>query len=60
MDPDQGGEQEGGGGVGGNEGMGDADEANEKDDVLSFVSFSSKKKTKEPWSPPSFSPGDDI
>ena len=31
MDPDQGGELEGGGGVGGNEGIRDADDANEKD-----------------------------
>ena len=30
MDPDQGGEQKGEGGVGGNEGIGDADDADEK------------------------------
>ena len=52
MDPDQGGEQEGGGGVGGNEGIGDTDDANEKDTAWSFVSFSSEKETKEPWSSP--------
>ena len=60
MDPYQGGEKEGGGGVGGNEGIGDADDANEKDAASSFVSFSSEKETKEPWPPPSSSPGDDV
>ena len=59
MDPDQRGEQEGGGGVGGNEGIGDADDANEKDAAWSFVSFSLEKETKEPWSLSS-SPGDHV
>ena len=60
MNPDQGGEQEGGVGVGGNEGIGDADDANEKDAALSFVfvSFSSEKETKEPWPPHLLSLGD--
>ena len=52
MDPDQGGEQKEERGVGGNEGIGDADDANEKDTMWSFVSFSSEKETKEPWPPP--------
>ena len=51
MDPDQGGEQEGGGGVGENEGIGDADGANEKDAAWSFISLFSEKETKEPWPP---------
>ena len=53
MDPDPGGGEEGEVGVGGNEGISDAVDANEKDAVCSFVSFSSEKKTKEPWPPPS-------
>ena len=55
-----GGEQEGKGGVAGREGNGDADDAKEKDTAWSFVSFSSERETKEPLSPPSFSPGDDV
>ena len=58
MDPDQGGEQEGEGRAGGNEGIGDANDANEKDTAWSFVSFSLEKKTKEPWPPPFLSLGD--
>ena len=58
MDPDPGGEQEGEGGVEGNEGNGDADDAKEKNDAPSFVSFSSEKGTKEPWPPPLLSLGD--
>ena len=52
MDPDQGGEQEGGGGVEGNEGIGDANDTNEKDAAWSFISFSLEKETKDPWPPP--------
>ena len=51
MDLDPGGEQEGEWGVGGSEGNGDADDAKEKNDAPSFVSFSSEKETKEPWPP---------
>ena len=58
MDLDPGGEQEGEWGVGGNEGNGDADDAKEKNDAPSFVSFSSEKGTKEPWPPPLLSLGD--
>ena len=43
---------EGEGGVGGNEGIGNADDASEKDAAWSFVSFSLEKETKEPWPPP--------
>ena len=60
MDPDPVEGQEGGGGVGGNERISDADDANEKDAMWSFISFSSEKETKEPWSPASSSPGDDV
>ena len=50
MDLDPGGEQEGEWGVGGNEGNGDVDDAKEKNNAPSFVSFSSEKEkeTKEP------------
>ena len=43
------GEKEGEGGVGGNEGIGDADDTNEKDVAWSLVSFPSEKETKGPW-----------
>ena len=45
------GERAGRGGVGENEGNGDADDAEEKDAVQSFVSISSEKETKESWPP---------
>ena len=48
MDPDPGGEQEGEGGVEGNERDGDADGAKENDSTRSFVSFPSEKETKPP------------
>ena len=60
MDLDPGGEQEGEWGVGGNEGNGDADDAKEKNDAPSFVSFSSEKETKEPWPPPLLFLGDSM
>ena len=41
-------EQEKEGGVEGNEGDGDVDNAKEKDAARSFISFSSKKETQEP------------
>ena len=43
MDPGPEGDKEGGGGVGGNERIGDADNANEKYAVWSFVSFSRQR-----------------
>ena len=52
------GEQEGEGGVGGNEGNGDVSDTKEKDVAWFFVSFSSEKETKEPWSPSPLSLGD--
>ena len=55
MDPDLGLESRlgaGRGGAGENEGNGDADDAEEKDPVQSFVSISSEKETKESWPPP--------
>ena len=53
MDPDpRAREQEGEGGVGGNEGNSDADNTKEENVVRSFVSFSSEKETKKPWPPP--------
>ena len=55
MDPNPEGNKEGEGVVGGNEGIGDADDANEKDAAWSFVSFSLEKETKEPWSLPPLS-----
>ena len=58
MGPDPRGEQEGEGGVEGNEGNGDVDEAKEKNAAWSFVSFSSEKETKEPWPPPLLFLGD--
>ena len=42
------GEEEGEGRGGGNEGIGNADDASEKDATWSFVSFSLEKETKEP------------
>ena len=51
-DPDPEGDKEGEGGLGGNEGIGSADDANKKDAAWSFVSFSLEKETKEPWPPP--------
>ena len=47
-----GGDKEGEGGGGGNEGIGNTDDASEKDAAWSFVSFSSEKETKEPWPAP--------
>ena len=47
-----GGDKEGEGGGGGNEGIGNTDDASEKDAAWSFVSFSLEKETKEPWPPP--------
>ena len=54
IDPDPGpeGDKEWEGGVGGNEGIDNADDASEKDAVWSFVSFFLEKETKEPWPPP--------
>ena len=52
MDPDPEGDKEGEGGVGGNEGIGNADDTSEKDVARSIVSFSLEKETKEPWPPP--------
>ena len=52
MDQDPEEDKEGEGGVGGNEGIGNADDASEEDAVWSFVSFSFGKETKEPWPPP--------
>ena len=49
MDPDPEGDKEVDGGVGRNKGIGDADDANEKDAAWSLVFFSSEKETKEPW-----------
>ena len=46
MDPDLEGDKEGEGGVGGNEGIDKADDANKKDAARSFVSFSLRKETK--------------
>ena len=60
MDPDSEGDKEGEGGVGGNERNSYAYDANKKDAAWFFISFSSEKKTKEPWPPPSSSPGDDV
>ena len=51
------GDKEGGGRVGGNDGIGIADDASKKDAAWSFVSFSLEKETKEPWPPPLFSLG---
>ena len=45
------------GGVRGNKGNGDLDDAKEKN-AASFVSFSSEEKTKEPWPPPFLSLGE--
>ena len=56
MDPDPRGEQEGEGGVEGNERNGDADGAKEKDATRSFVSFPSEKETKPPPIPLLISP----
>ena len=52
MDPNPEGDKEGEGGVEGNEGIGNADDASEKDAAWSFVFFSMEKETKESWSPP--------
>ena len=52
MDPDPEGDKEGEGGVGGNKGIGNADNTSEKDAAGSFVAFSLEKETKEPWPPP--------
>ena len=60
MDPDRAGGQEEGEGVEGDKGIRDADDTNEKDVAWSSVSFSSEKETKEPWLPPSSSPGNDV
>ena len=49
-----GGESEGEGGVGGHEGNSGVGDAKKKDAVWSFVSFSSKEETKEPWPPPPY------
>ena len=46
------GEQEGGGGVGGNKGNSNMDDAKEKSATRSFVSFPPEKETEEPWPPP--------
>ena len=52
MDPDPEGDKEGEGGVGENEGIDNADDANEKDAAWSFVFFPLEKETKDPWPPP--------
>ena len=39
-------------GVGGNEGIGNADDASDKDAAGSFISFSLEKETKDPRPPP--------
>ena len=52
MDVDREGYKEGEGGVGGNEGIGNADDASENDVTWSFVSFSLEQGTKEPCPPP--------
>ena len=54
LDPDPRKSREGGGwgGVGGNKGNGNTDDAKEKDAARSFISFSSEKETEEPWPPP--------
>ena len=49
MDLNTEGEKEGKGGVGGNEGISDADDTKEKNAAWSLVSFSSEKETEEPW-----------
>ena len=49
MNLDLEGEKGEGGEVGGNEGIGDANDTKEKDAVWSLVSSSSEKETKEPW-----------
>ena len=52
MDPDTEGDKEWEGGVRGNKGINNANNASEKDAAWSFASFSLEKKTKEPWPPP--------
>ena len=49
MDPE--GDKEREGGVRGNEGISNADNASEKDAAWSFVSFFVEKETTEPWPP---------